>query len=185
MPSPPSPVIINTCQHKQFLYMDSREQVWGFMLVWQALTDWAIVPDLHSSFCKTNAGNIWSKGNIESWLFPFHICSQCSLDSSLRIMICLLKIPSTNATRVCIFFCCCCCFKVLQKSLTRWLFDCFMTERQADSNTDNMAAVYGMTPVSITLGQHLTSCNATVCSHSSWSSPPLHPPDYQLAEPFK
>uniref|UniRef100_G3T0V8 Unc-79 homolog, NALCN channel complex subunit n=1 Tax=Loxodonta africana TaxID=9785 RepID=G3T0V8_LOXAF len=28
-----------------------------------------------------------------------YICLQCSLDSSLRIMICLLKIPTTNATR--------------------------------------------------------------------------------------
>lgn len=99
----------------------------------------AITPDPYSSFCKINAGNIWSKGNLESWLFVFHICSQCSLDSSLRIMICLLKIPSTNATRVCIF-----CFKVLQKSLTGWLFDCFITEREADSNTDNLAA-NGMT----------------------------------------
>lgn len=48
----------------------------------------------------------------------FHICSQCSLDSSLRIMICLLKIPSTNATRVCII-----CFS----KTAHWLFNYFLT----------------------------------------------------------
>ena len=52
----------------------------------------------------------------------FCIGSQCSLDSSLRIMICLLKIPSTNATRVCMF----------QKNIASWLcsyfFNCFLLE---------------------------------------------------------
>lgn len=66
-----------------------------------------------------------------------------------------------------------------------WLvFDYLLTERQENSNIEDMAAAYGMAPFSIVLGQHLTYCHATICNRSSWSgaSLPLHA-DYQLAEP--
>lgn len=65
------------------------------------------------------SGHIWSKRyiKVETNFYFFHIYSQCSLDSSLRIMICLLKIPSTNATRVCMF----------QKNITNWLVSYFLT----------------------------------------------------------
>lgn len=92
---------------------------------------------------------------------PSHICSQCSLDSSLRIMICLLKIPSTNATRVCIL-------KMIQKSFPGWLFNYLLTERQEEenSNTEDMTSASGPPPFSVILGQSLTSCNATICNPS-------------------
>lgn len=51
----------------------------------------------------------------------FGICPQCSLDSSLRIMICLLKIPSTNATRVCMF----------QTNKTSWYLVMFSPAKKA------------------------------------------------------
>ena len=82
--------------------------------------------------------NTWSKRYIKKGtdFYCFHICSQCSLDSSLRIMICLLKIPSTNATRVCIV-----CFR----KTTHWLFSYFFNlKRQAYSNTGEMVTAYWM-----------------------------------------
>lgn len=64
----------------------------------------AAIPEI--LFPKINADRKYMKQKTyekDIDFYFFHICLQCSLDSSLRIMICLLKIPSTNATRVCIF----------------------------------------------------------------------------------
>lgn len=80
--------------------------------------------------------------------------------------------------------------KCFRSYLPGWLFDYLLTVRQEESQPEDMAAAYGMSPPSIVLGQRLTYCIASICNHSSWSGASLslhpdYPPDYQLAEPSK
>lgn len=57
---------------------------------------------------------------------------------------------------------------MIQKNFPGWLFNYLLTERQEEenSNTEDMASVSGPPLFSVILGQHLTSCNATICNHS-------------------